>query len=680
MAERDFDPTHRDIDATRKRKQRSESARIEIPDCVDPKRRERALADPVRFLLTYFPDRYTIKFGPHHLRMIEDITNRARHGGRQAIAAPRGCGKSELVKGLLVYLVLAELVRFPLPVAATTSLARRLFRDFRSKLSNNPLLLEDFPEVCYPIKALDGAPQRASRQHIDGELTRIIWTSSDYIRLPDVPGSPYGGVKMAYFGLDAAFRGVNIDGDRPDFILIDDPETKESAKSEMQIADREETIDKDIAGLAGQDSKLAIAILTTVQNAICLSFRLTDRTIKPAMNGVRYGMVIKWPERMDLWEEYISTRHANQTAGDEHGREAVAFYLANRGAMDAGVEMLSDHFVEIEVDGEHMVHSAIQQAFNKIAETSLAAYKSEYQNDPDPEEQPDTIGLTAAKVASRVSGFLQCEMPPDTEFTTIGLDIGKYYSHWVKTAWHGNAIGHVVNYGVMETPGMMTATDSQSVMQALIPALLQWRIDMIAEGDVDFCLIDSGDYTDAVYEFVRQSGGTPFAAAKGWDQGRFRMGTAAADRRQFIEAYAHRLPSEKLWLYNINTEHWKQWTHERFATATFDENEMFNDGSLSIFSAPGDRKRHLSYSHHIVAEERRDVFVPDKGMIRRWVVLSKNNHYLDATALACAAAGCLGVRVVPRVALPTAPPRPAPQTRSPIVNPYGQPFLATERK
>lgn len=672
----------RDKDATRKRDRRSESARIIIPPVVDMRRRESSLADPVRFLRTYFNDRYSLDFGEHHHFMIQSIVSRARSGGRQAIAAPRGCGKSELVKGLLVYLVLSGLIRFPLAVAATSSLARRLFRDFRQKIATNQILYEDFPEVCHPVRCLEGAPQRAARQHIDGQLTNIIWTSSDYVRFADVPDAPFGGIKMAYFGLDAAFRGVNIDGDRPDFVLIDDPETEESAKSDPQIADRGDVIDKDIAGLAGQTESMAIVTLTTVQNAKCLSFKLTDRSLKPSHNGVRFGLIRKWPDRMDLWEEYITIRRANQQAGDEHGRGAIQHYLDNRAAMNAGVDMLVDHFIEVEVDGVQLVHSAIQQAFNKITDTSLDAFKSEYQNDPDPEEQADTVGLTAGKVASRISGLLQGEKHPNTEHITVGLDIGKYYSHWAKIAWHGNAIGHVVDYGVMETPGMMTADSKAAVINALLPALLQWRIDILAGSPVDFCLVDSGDFTDAVYEFVRQAGGTPFAAAKGWANNRITMPKERTkDRIPFQQAYASHLPSERLWLYNVNTEHWKQWVHERFATNTVDEQQLPNPGTLSLFSAPNDRRRHLSYSQHIVAEERRDVFVPGKGHVRQWVVVNRNNHYLDATALACAAAGCLGVRVVPRVTLQTVagpakqiPRRPAMQT------PSGQPFLATERK
>jgi hypothetical protein len=674
-------PTNRDKDITRKRQERSEAARITIPECKNPKRREQCLADPERFMRTYFADRYRLAFERDHRFIISSVIDIASKGGRQAIAASRGRGKSETVKGLLPYVALKGLSRFLLPIAATTALAERLYQDFKRKLATNDLLLEDFPEVCWPIRSLEGAPQRAAKQHVDGKLTKIVWTG-DYISLPHVPGSPYGGVKMAYYGLDAAFRGVNIDGDRPDFILIDDPETKESAKSPMQIEDRENIIDRDIAGLVSQDGVMGIAVLTTVQTIISLSAKLTDPKIKPAFNGKRFGLIEAWPSSLEMWDEYIAIRKANQEAGDKYGIGAVEFYLTNRDEMDAGVKMITSHINQIEDDdGNPTIYSAIQQAFNKIADTSLAAFKTEYQNDPEPEEAPETTGLTAGRVASRISGLIQGEYHKDTETVTVGLDIGKYYSHWVKIAWHGNAIGNIVDYGIMETPGMMTATDSRAVMAALLPALLQWRTDIAADGKLDFCLVDSGDYGDAVYEFIRQVGGNPFAAAKGWDSGRFRMPKEPTkDKRPFQECYAAHQPSERLWLYHVHTEHWKQWLQERFVTATFDENQQFNDGTLSLYSAPDDRKRHLSFSHHIVAEERRDTYVPGKGTVRKWVTVSRNNHFLDATALACAAAGCLGVRIIPRVdARPISQQIRQPQ-KPRIVNPYGQPFLATERR
>lgn len=391
--------------------------------------------------------------------------------------------------------------------------------------------------------------------------------------------------------------------------------------------------------------------------------------------------MIKRPERMDLVDEYISLRKSRGD-DDPDARVAYRFWRDNRDEIERGCDISNPYSYSKKQheDGEPIELSAIQAYFNRVADMGEKAVATEIDNDPPDESGIETIGLTASKVASRISGHLQGEIPVDTEYVTVGLDIGKYFSHWVKCAWIGNAIGHVIDYGVMETPSMSTATDSKAVMAALVPALLQWRTDIDPDGKLDFSLIDSGDYTDAVYEFIRQAGGNPFAASKGWDAGRFRIGKEAPDRKPFFEAYAHRLPAEKIWIYNVNTEYWKQWTQERFLTATFDENERFNDGSLSLFAAPGDRKKHTSYSHHIVAEERRDIFVAGKGLTRKWIVLSKNNHYLDATALACAAAGCLGVRIIPRQHQQPTTAAVKHQPRSPILNPYGQPFLATERK
>lgn len=671
-------PTERDRDSARKREERSETARIVIPDCVNPQRRERALADPELFLKTYFGNKYRIAFGKDHLFMIDTIVSRGKHGGRQAVAAPRGRGKSELVKGLLVFLVCAEVVRFVLPVAATTPLAKRLYQDFRKKLATNRLLLEDFPEICFPIRALEGAPQRASRQHVDGQLTNIVWTG-DYIRLPDVPGSPYGGVKMTYYGLDAAFRGANIDGDRPDLIIIDDPETRESAKSIPQIEDREAIIDQDISGLASQEENLAIVVLTTVQNRYSLSYRLTDQKIKPAFNGRRFGLVVQWPKNMDLWNDYIAARHAAQAAGDEHGRKAVELYLANRAAMDEGVEMLSDHFVELEVDGVQLVHSAIQQAFNKIADTSMEAFQTEYQNDPPAEEEIETLGLTAARVQSRISGYPQRECASTTELRTIGVDIGDRNSHWTDMAWEGNAIGSVVDYGVIETWGITSESDQTARELAVLASLDVWA-DEILKVDPLLVLIDSGSgtHTKAVYEFCRRRG-RPFYPSKGWPAQRFRMPARAEGKEPFLEAWAHNLTEERVWLYNVNTEWWKKWLQQRFLIETFDEGGHRRDGSLALFDPGPDKKRHLSFSHHIVAEEERLVPVHGRELKREWFVKNRNNHWLDATALACAAAGCVGVRLIAETKPEPIVVKPIEPTRPTVVGPHGRPFLATQR-
>jgi hypothetical protein len=183
-----------------------------------------------------------------------------------------------------------------------------------------------------------------------------------------------------------------------------------------------------------------------------------------------------------------------------------------------------------------------------------------------------------------------------------------------------------------------------------------------------------------VFEFVRQVGGMPFAASKGWDRGRFSTGKDAADRRTFYECYAKHSPADRVWAYNVNTEFWKQWSQERFTTETFSESNQMNDGALSLF-VPSSPKEHLAFSHHMTSEERQSLFVEGKGIVTKWVVKNKNNHWLDAVALACAAAGVLGVRLIQRDSLTTSTktaPRPeAPQRK--LLTPHGKPFLITER-
>lgn len=683
----------RDSDALRKRKKRSESARIVIPDCINPSRRERCLADPELFLKTYFPQRYRRQFGSHHKKMIQAILDVTQQGSRQAIAAPRGCGKTELVKGLLVFLILAGMVRFPLPVAATSKLASKIYNDFRKKIATNDLLLEDFPEVCWPVRELQGAPQRAARQHIDGALTNIVWTGND-LRFPDVPGSAYGGIKMSYYGLDTAFRGANTEGDRPDFILIDDPETRESAKSLLQISDRSEILDQDIDGLAGEGEQLAIVVLTTLQNAYCLSAQLTDRTIRPAYNGMRFGLIVKWPTRMDLWESYVQIRKKDQTGGDRYGRTAVKFYLDQFEEMNAGAELLTDSYKpKTHPDGTQLVYSTLQEAWNKIADTNMAAFKAEYQNDPEKEDEVQKITITATSVASKWSGIERGVAPDNCIATTLGVDIGKYDIHWVKTGYDNSGAGCVMDYGICQTQGLNTSSSGEAIERAIIASLERFAdSDPMIINRPLLVLVDSGNWSDAIYEACRRLG-SPFFPSKGWADSVFRMPTQSTPKKQpFIEAYAVEEEFQRVWQwrYNINTEYWKNSVHERFALDPWIEKTRV-PGSLSLFIPESqDFRRHLQFGRHIVSEGLEIVPVQDKVSKRIWTVYDRNNnHWLDAMALAVSAAACVGVTFTApepiriNIAQPSEQNGIAARDRKSgfgqVLDPWGRPFYVTQR-
>jgi hypothetical protein len=90
-------------------------------------------------------------------------------------------------------------------------------------------------------------------------------------------------------------------------------------------------------------------------------------------------------------------------------------------------------------------------------------------------------------------------------------------------------------------------------------------------------------------------------------------------------------------------------------------------------------KFHLQFARHTVSESEQ--FVPVDGKINKrvWVVHDKaNNHWLDAYALACAAAGCAGLRLVnpePEPVKQTAKPEPKPK---PVPPPPSQPDPAPD--
>lgn len=590
--------------------------------------------------------------------MIAAIWERTRTGGDKSVAAPRGDGKSQIAVCVVVMSLLGTDVAFPVLIGSTSVKGRKLFQQAKNKFENGSLYPEfhgDFPEITACIDALEGAPQRAAKQHVGGHRTFITW-AQNLIVLPTVPPQPWaitnwGGKRLTYFGLDSAIRGEGFEHMRPDLAIIDDPETREVAFSPTNRHEAiEDMIDGDVAGLAGPDSKIPRVVLTTIQNCDCYSYRVTDRTTKPTFEGERYPQLVQWPESRAMWDEYIALRQKDQAEGRKDGPSATQFYRDNYDAMNVGTEVANPYrFVSgVNADGDAIELDALSAFFNRVADWGLDPVMAELQQAPVVHNEVDKLKLTAGTVRSRMSGLARGELPKVDSFKiVVGLDIGKYFSHWTKICIHGNAIGNVVDYGIMETPGLSASSDETSIEQAILKSLEGWRIDIQLPFSPDMVLIDSGDYTNAVYSFVRQYG-SPFFASKGWAGGKLQMqGADTPARRHFERVRADMQPVEKVWLFNLDSEYWKLQVQQRFLTKTFNDLNQANEGALSVWSTE-DAKEHLSYAHHIVAEERRETFIPGKGVVKKWAVINRNNHWLDATALALAASSVLGLTVIER--------------------------------
>jgi hypothetical protein len=168
-----------------------------------------------------------------------------------------------------------------------------------------------------------------------------------------------------------------------------------------------------------------------------------------------------------------------------------------------------------------------------------------------------------------------------------------------------------------------------------------------ARKPVDFCLVDSGNFTQAAYQFCKGMGGI-FHPSKGYSPYRHRD----KNEENTIVGYnlhAKKLPAHNVWLYELDTDYWKQFVHEGFLTPTFNDNNELRRKSLSIFNPEGSRK-HVYYGKHITAED----LVTDGGKTY-WKPSGLDNHWLDATYMAAAGSEACGVKLIAPSEIEVAP-------------------------
>ncbi len=652
----------RSRDRDRKAKQRASERDLKIPCPKDPIRRRDALQDGELFLTTYFPEVFFEPFTADRRDMHDSIVRAAMYGGDQAIAGTRGEGKTKLAIYTALYLTLTGLAVFPIVIGKNQRKSESELRTVREKLQQSELLLEDFPELCHPFKAVGGWSSRARMQTVAGEFSRLELAADHLIyptigrhQLPDdwpeyiEPVSR--GQILASIGIDGGIRGTNYRDIRPDIAIIDDIEDREAAESDAVIEKNEDIIEKDIAGLASSAKRVARVFLCTIQNRKCIAFKFTDPKKKPSWKGKRYRKMIKRPDRMDLVQEYV-TKRIERSDNDPDAREAFRFWRDNQAEIerDCIISNPSSFDGTIHEDGEPLELSAIQSYFNKVADWGEEAVATEIDNDPPEEVGPQGSGLTWQMVAGRLSGLERGQLPANASCVTAAIDLGKYLCHWVVIAWWKGAGGCVIDYGRAEVAGTDKNMDNQTSEPQIYKTLLNWRDEILnkqyvdAAGShrkVDAVFVDSGTFTDAAYQFVRDVGGTPFYVSKGI--GNYRDKTTETENikpgNHFHAAYQ---AAQGLWLYELDTDYWKQFVHERFLTPTFDDQNFLRRGALSLFNQPGDRK-HTSFAQHIVAEELVSEFKEGKGVKTYWNKVSENNHWLDATYNAAAAASARGI-------------------------------------
>jgi len=630
-----------------------------LPPVADPERRDRCGASFQAFCETYFPRVFYLPWSVDHLRMIARIEQVVRQGGQYAVAMPRGSGKTSLCRAACLWAALYGYRRFIVLIGPTVEYAASLLNDLRTELETNNLLAADFPEICMPIRALEGITHRCRGQLYQGQRTYVDLRKG-HIALPWIPGAPGAGAVIVVAGITGQIRGLTHqrpDGEtvRPDIVLIDDPQTDESARSPSQCAAREAIISGAVLGLAGPGRTIAALMPCTVICPGDLADTLLDRQRHPEWQGERFKLLYSLPKNMELWRTYAELRRVSlQERGDIS--LATEFYREHQAEMDEGaVVAWPERYLPDEI-------SAVQHAMNLLLRDE-SAFWAEYQNEPLVPQQDGAAALDPDVLAQRLSRIPRGVAPTGTTELTAFIDVHQDLLYWIVVAWTEDGSSYVIDYGTWPkqarrqftmataTRRLLTHYPSLSLEAALYAGLTdlcseilgrEWRTEADDVLRVGRCLIDAnwGQATDLIYRFCRESVYAPVLLPS---HGRF----VGASSRPFSEYQRRRgdrigtnwrittTATRRARAVQYDTNYWKSWVASRLRAP------LGQPGCMVLFG--DDPTAHTTLVEHLTAEY--PVLTEARGRrVEEWrLIPGRENHWWDALVGAAVAASIQGV-------------------------------------
>ena len=624
----------------------------------DPQRRAACEKDLERFFRTYFPRSFPSPFCRDHKKMIVRTEEAEREGGLYARALFRGGGKTTIFTRAMLHAGLYGLRRFGLTIASTKPLANRIMLQQKKELCFNRLLREDFPEVCYPFWRTHNDGRLARRQTWEGEPTGIV-LAPDTVVFPTITPSTVGGTILMSAALLGAIKGLQHeleDGTviRPDFVLLDDPQTRASAKSITQTQSRIETIDGDVLGLASHDTPITCVMAVTPIFDGDLACTYLSRDEKPEWQGETAPMVYRMPDALDThWEKYRQiSNDARKNDGDK--RAGTRYYLDNQVEMDAGFEVAWE-------DGPCSKRASVRQYAMDLYFRNRQAFYAEFQCKPQGTSVAPGLMLPKDALAKKTSGLPMGVVPDYAELLTAFIDPGKAYLFYMICAWAKDFTGSVIEYGTFpgqrrqyftkedanptieshfakERPGLAGANETTMLAAALdsfLPELVA-RTWQTADGDIHRLkqvLVDTGDLGDtvcaAIVRLKQPKEKLPLVMPS------FGVGIGATKKPMAhqpkkdgdIVGYHWRAPEPKdrheLREVRIDTNAWKSFVHKAFFV------DRLLPGSLTLY---GDhRTDHDLITDHLVAELPKEVESKsdDRKVVEWQQIPNHENESLD---------------------------------------------------
>ena len=605
---------HRDSQRRTATRYRSAELEVHIGQPANPARRKRCSKSLERFLRTYFRAEFAHPFDGNMREIIRLAQQTIDTGGRFAAVQPRGSGKTTVLCRAALWGALTRRRPFIVLLSATEPAAARLLQMLSVDLAANEILREDFPEVCAPFHAGEGRPQRLRALHADGEILHCNATR-DRLVFPMLarPKSAAAGQIIVCRGLTGALRGITHtkpDGStvRPSCVLVDDPQSDESARSPQQIRDREDLLSGAVLGLAGPEETVACLVALTCIKRADLADKLLDPKAHPEFTARRFPLVESWPTS-PLWEEY------NDLWQTDGPTAATTLYKKHRPVMNADALVACKWRIR---PGEL---SAIQTAWNLRLEMGTSAFAAEMQGQPE-SLHATQYELTAEAVISHTIGTPRLQLPPPATVFGGHCDINRAGLHWCLVAFDQAMTAHVVDYGRHPQRGELWQQNApEQEKLAAIFAGLKAVADHIENTEYTrdhvrvqpgLVLIDGSFEPDIVHRFC-EAARYPFriAPAIGRAAHRYRWNKQTLVGRPGENCHVQRPLNRRCPYAMYNADHWREIMQRAFLAAPG------APGGCTLYNYPNPRQ-HLPFAEHVIAEKLVNKYQTELGWRWEW--------------------------------------------------------------
>lgn len=591
---------------------------IERRTCEDQKRRTKLERDPAAWLKWYMGSLYYLGWSPAHREMIEKAVKAFCQGRGFAVAAPRGEGKSAVLRGVTVYLQFTGRLRVPILGSWTARHTKTAFAIWKQLLSSRgSRLAADYPEFTQPFEISTNTAKLKNLTWKDtGDPIGASVDSVDHIIiLPDSKGAIIAGT------VNGDVKGVNVvmpNGEvlRPDGLLLDDCQDSERADQKDAVQETIDKIESQWFCLSGPDRKLTPFVACTVKEKDDVS----EYWLKhPDFDSVRVPRVLAWPAGWEdkgsdskrLWTEFDGIRSMGI-------KEAAKFYRKNKRVMTAGMKVSwRDRY-----DKKRGEPDAIFSAMWDFYRVGEKAFASEYQNNP-LDSVVSQYGLSVELIQSRADQSRKPFEVPDwaTACTTAATDINHYGLHSGLGAFGMDDSCAIAWYGCYDdqtVPKNASETERNAIIYSMLTVHGRQMRDMQVRPSI--WLIDGGYAHGVVQRYVTAGEGRnmPFRVmvARGFGASQYRpfgRGVIGQPRERCHHA---EWPLGRGVAYDA--DYWREiWQRSWLG-------KIGEPGACSLFA--GD---HRDFREQVCRERLREKIEGDSGWFYKWETAPGRHDYGD---------------------------------------------------